>query len=418
MILLPNRAAGQNQIPPSRGASAHCRSRGLDGVTSMLLKTLLSLFLVLAGSFASTLRADPAASLVPLGNFVKPTYVGVAPGHRNLLFVVEQSGLIFVLQNEVKVSQPFLDIRLLVRAPPAGGSEQGLFSVAFAPDYQSSGRFYVAFANNNGDIELNEFRRMGNNPLRAARDTRRILITIPHPIAENHYGGQLQFGPDGYLYWSTGDGGSVPGQPIGDNARKLNNLLGKILRINPLPSGNKPYTIPPDNPFVGIGGRNAIFAYGLRNPWRFSFHGQRIIIADVGAQSFEEINFLNIADARGANFGWPEFEGDASFAPDRPGPHEPTFPMHAYAHSEPCNAVIGGYVVRNPSLPALNGRYVYSDSCQGQLRSFVGHVASQQAVDDKSAEVATPGVRSFGRGFGGRIYVTQGNGQVSRLAPP
>src|SRR5688500_4448175 len=159
----------------------------------MVLKIFLSLSLVLAGSLASPLRADPAASLVPLGSFVKPIYVGVAPGEPELLFVVEQIGRIFVLQNEVKVSQPFLNISDLVRAPPEGQFVQGLFSVAFAPDYQSSGRFYVAFTNNSGEYELNEFRRMGDNPLRAGRGTRRILIKIPPPFFENHYGGQLQF---------------------------------------------------------------------------------------------------------------------------------------------------------------------------------------------------------------------------------
>ncbi len=145
---------------------------------------------------------------------------------------------------------------------------------------------------------------MGNNPLRAARGTRRILIKIPPPFVGNHYGGQLHFGPDGYLYWSTGDGG------VAENAPRLSSLLGKILRINPLPSGNRPYTIPPENPFVGLPGLNEIFAYGLRNPWQFSFDGGRIIIADVGQTSQEEINFLPRADARGANFGWPAFEGN------------------------------------------------------------------------------------------------------------
>ena len=378
----------------------------------MVLKSLLSLSLVLAGSFASTLRADPAASLVPLGSFVNPTYVGVAPGEPELLFVVEQIGRIVVLQNEVKVSQPFLNISDLVRAQ----DEQGLFSVAFAPDYQASGRFYVAFTNKSEELELNEFRRMGNNPLRAARGTRRVLIKIPPPFFFNHYGGQLNFGPDGYLYWSTGDGGVA--DPLGENARNLNSLKGKILRINPLPSANRPYTIPPKNPFVGLPGRAEIFAYGLRNPWRFSFDTGRIIIADVGHGYQEEINFLRIADAHGANFGWPAFEGNEPYAPERPGQHPPTFPMHTYVHSGPCNSVTGGYVVRDPTLTALFGRYLYGDFCTGELRSFVGRVAAQEASDDKPLGLIVPELTSFGKGFNGTLYVAQRYGPVSRLAPP
>ena len=378
----------------------------------MVLKSLLSLSLVLVGSFASTLRADPAASLVPLGSFVAPTYVGVAPGEPELLFVVEQIGRIVVLQNEVKVSQHFLNISDLVRQ---GDDERGLFSVAFAPDYQSSGRFYVTFTNKSEELELNEFRRMGNNPLRAARDTRRILIKIPPPFAENHYGGQLQFGPDGYLYWSTGDGGVA--DPRGENARRLSSLQGKILRINPLPSANKPYTIPPENPYVGLHGLDEIFAYGLRNPWRFSFDGGRIIIADVGHASKEEINFLRITDARGANFGWPAFEGNEPFG-GLPGRAPPTFPMHTYVHSGPCNSVIGGYVVRDPTLTALFGRYLYGDLCTGELRSFVGRVADQEARDDKPIGLIVPWLTSFGKGFNGTLYVAQRYGPVSRLAPP
>ena len=374
----------------------------------MVLKTLLGLIVFLAGSFASPLRADPAASLVPLGNFVKPIYVAVAPGEPELLFVVEQIGRIFVLQNEVKVSQPFLNITDLVKV---SDNEQGLLSVAFAPDYPSSGRFYVAFTNKIGDLELNEFRRMGNDPLRAARATRRILIKIPPSVSEGHYGGQLHFGPGGYLYWSIGDGW------VSSNAPRLNNFFGKILRINPLPSGNRPYTIPPDNPFVGLHGHDEIFAYGLRNPWRFSFDGGRIIIADVGHGYQEEINFLRIADARGANFGWPAFQGNEPFGGVH-GRDPPTFPMHTYAHSGECNAVVGGYVVRDPTLTALFGRYIYGDYCTGELRSFRGNVAAQEARDDKPIGLIVEELTSFGQGFNGTLYVAQNYGPVSRLAPP
>ena len=198
----------------------------------------------------------------------------------------------------------------------------------------------------------------------------------------------------------------------------MNSLLGKILRINPLPSNGNPYSIPPDNPYVGEFGRDEIFAYGLRNPWRFTFDGGRIIIADVGQQAREEVNFLRIDDARGANFGWPQFEGDVPFAPNRPGPDPATPPMHTYPHGAGCQAVIGGYVIRNSNLTALNGRYIYADRCDGQLSSFRPNVTTQQAIDDKEAEVSIPFVTSFGKGFNGKYYVVQGSGPVSRLAPP
>jgi glucose/arabinose dehydrogenase len=379
---------------------------------------LFALSAAFAMSLASApVRAAPSASLVFLDNFERPVYVTVAPGQPNLLFVVEQAGRIRVLQNEVKLDTPFLSITDLVRGPPLeGGNEQGMFSVAFHPDYQENGRFYVVFSNNAGSIELNEFRRTAASPLRAARSTRRILATIPHPGAENHYGGQLQFGPDGFLYWTTGDGGAV--DPRGENARRLSSLLGKVLRIDPLPSNGNPYGIPPDNPYIGAFGRDEIFAYGLRNPWRLSFDGGRIIIADVGQQSREEINFLRIDDARGANFGWPQYEGDVLFAPNRPGPDPAVPPMLTYPHGMGSRAVIGGYVIRNSNLTALNGRYIYIDRLVGDLRSFRPDVADQQALDDRLEDVAIEQVTSFGKGFNGTYYVVQGTGPVSRLAPP
>ena len=143
-----------------------------------------------------------------------------------------------------------------------------------------------------------------------------------------------------------------------------------------------------------------------------------MIIADVGHASQEEINFLRIADARGANFGWPAFEGNEPFDPTYPGQDPPTFPMHTYVHSGPCNSVIGGYVVRDPTLPALFGRYLYGDLCTGELRSFVGRVADQEARDDKPMDLIVPKLTSFGKGFNGTLYVAQGDGPVWRLAPP
>ena len=383
----------------------------------MPAKLIIAVVTLLTGLFAAAqAHADPAARVVSLGNFDSPTHVSVAPGETDLLFIVERPGVIRLLRNEQPVAQPFLDIRNLVFGPPdGGGNEQGLFSIAFPANYQQTRRFYVAFTRGNGAIEISEFRRNAANRMRADASTRRLLLTIPHSGASNHNGGQLHFGPDGFLYISIGDGGNLT--PPGEPARNLNSLLGKILRINPLPQGTRPYGIPASNPFVGEAGRDEVFAYGLRNPWRFSFDGNRIAIADVGQDSQEEVNFLQVTAASGVNFGWPQFEGNVVFDNSRPGPHPAKRPMFVYAHKGNNCAIIGGHVVHSAALPALNGRYIYGDACTGRVFSFVPNVATQKAVGHRSAQITLPGLSSFGQGFNGRVYTTQIDGRVSRLAP-
>jgi glucose/arabinose dehydrogenase len=373
---------------------------------------------VLAGALlALTAIASPAnaqlaqATLVP-GNFTRPVYVTGASDTPGLLFVVEKAGVIQVLQNEVQRPTPFLDIQTRV----SSDGERGLLSVAFAPDYATSRLFYVAFTNLTGDIELDEFQRSPTNAFRAVPGSRRRLLSIRHRDATNHNGGQLQFGPDGLLYMSTGDGGQV--FPRGKFARNLNSLLGKILRIDPAPDGASPYTIPPTNPYFGMTDRRGeIFAYGLRNPWRFSFNGHRIAIGDVGQGDWEEINFLNLQSARGANFGWPAFEGNVPYDPDQPTPpDDPTFPMHTYSHDGGGCAVISGYVSQDPDIPALSRRYVYGDFCTGEIRSFVPDVADQEARADRFVLQAAS-VTSFGIGPDQRMYFTQNGGELMRIDP-
>ncbi len=379
--------------------------------------TIAAVVALLAGVLATAqTRAEPAATVVPIGNFESPTYITVAPNETDLLFVVERSGVIRLLRNEKPVAQPFLDIRDIVFSIPGAG-EWGLYSVAFPPNYQQSRRFYVAFSGPDGDsIEINEFRRDVTNRLRADPNTRRVVLTIPHTEAGEHYGGQLQFGPDGLLYISTGDGGFI--DLVGEPARDLNSLLGKILRIDPRPLNGRPYRIPPSNPFVGKRGRDEIFAYGLRNPFRFSFDGDRIAIADVGHGSREEVNFLRVTAATGANFGWPQYEADIVFDISRPGPDPAKFPMFVYPHNGNTCAIIGGHVVRSAILPALHGRYIYGDLCTGRIFSFKPEVGTQRAANHRSAEIRLRGITSFGRGFNGKLYTTQIGGPVSRLDPP
>jgi glucose/arabinose dehydrogenase len=374
---------------------------------------------LIAGLLATTqARAEPAAEVISLGNFESPTYITVAPGETDLLFIVERAGVIRLLRNEAPVAQPFLDIRQLVLGRPDGAAagDQGLFSLAFPANYHTTRRFYVAFTLANGALEISEFQRNAASRLRADASTRRVLLTIPHPGSPIHNGGQLQFGPDGLLYISTGDGGVLT--PLGEPARRLDNLLGKILRINPTPSGARPYTIPPSNPYVGRGGRDEIYAYGLRNPWRFSFDGNRIAIIDVGENTQEEVNFLGVPAARGVNFGWPQFEGRAVFDNTRPGPDPATRPMFIYRHDGRTCAIAGGHVVHNASLPALDGRYIYADFCTGRIRSFIPNVATQRAQDDRPAGIILQNLSSFGVGFDGRLYTTQIDGAVSRFASP
>ncbi|MPZ55122.1 MAG: glucose dehydrogenase [Rhizobiales bacterium] len=365
-------------------------------------------------AFPAPVQAAPDAGVVHIGTFDRPVYVTVAPGRPQNLFVVEQPGRIQILRNEVRLARPFLDLTDIVLS---GSGEQGLLSVAFPPDYDSTGRFYVAFNNSDGDIEIDEFMRSAGRPVRADFASRRVVLVIPHRGASNHNGGQLQFGPeDGLLYISTGDGGNL--SPRGEPARKLNNLLGKILRIDPRQRGSKAYRVPRSNPFVVGPGRGEIFAYGLRNPWRFSFDGKRIAIADVGQGRREEVNVLRTKAAAGVNFGWPQFEGDVVFDNDRPGPHPATFPILTYDHDGGGCAVIGGYVVHDPDIPSLNGRYLYGDACIGDVRSFIPKVPAQQARHDRATGINLPGLGSFGQGFNGRIYLAQTGGGVWRLIPP
>jgi glucose/arabinose dehydrogenase len=229
----------------------------------------------------------------------------------------------------------------------------------------------------------------------------------------NHNGGLLLFGPDDLLYIGTGDGGSG-GDPF-NNAQNLNSLLGKILRIDPRQSGSSPYTVPRSNPFVGRNGRDEIYAYGLRNPWRFSFDRRTgdLYIGDVGQDSREEIDFARRGGAKGRNYGWSCFEGKRRYDDSRncPGASPPAID---YGRSNGECSVTGGFVVRDPGLPALRGRYVYGDYCRGQIRSL--RISGGRAGDDGSLGLTVPELSSFGQDARGRIYATSLNGPVFRLS--
>jgi glucose/arabinose dehydrogenase len=353
--------------------------------------------------------------LVRVGEFVSPVYAAAPPGDRRRLFVVEQPGRIMVVRDGTPLAAPFLDIRGLV----ASGGERGLLSMAFPPDYAATGRFYVYYTarSPNGALTIAEYRAAPSGDT-AMPPVQRILLSIPHPRG-NHNGGQLQFGPDGYLWIGTGDGGGA-GDPDGAGQR-LDTLLGKLLRIDPHGNSLAPYTIPVDNPFYGQSGRRGeIWAYGLRNPWRFSFDRQTgdLVIGDVGQNAWEEIDFAPAPGrGRGANYGWGCWEGRHSYSGNqdepecRPAPSQ-LAPVHEYSHSRGCS-LSGGYVVRDPTLPRLNGRYVYGDYCRNPLWSV--RLQAPDAQDDRRLGLDVPGLTSFGEDACGHVYAVSADGPVFRL---
>ena len=323
-------------------------------------------------------------------------------GANGLMFVTEQGGTIRLVRNGRKLGgKPFLNIRKRVQA----GGERGLLSVAFSPRYAKDRRFYVYFTDRRGDIVVQEYRRSKRNPRDAREDSARTVIKVRHRENENHNGGTVAFGPDGNLYLATGDGGAGGDPP--ENAQDKNSLLGKLLRIDPLRKGNRDYTIPKGNPFVGREGRNEIYSLGLRNPFRFSFDRRsgNIAIGDVGQDSFEEIDYETLRGARGANFGWDAFEGERRFnSPDAsPPPNRHDRPILDYGRGGGACSVIGGFVSRDPRIPALRGRYLYADLCKGKIRSLVPKLKG--ARRDRSTGLPNQsGIAGFGEDARGGLY--------------
>jgi glucose/arabinose dehydrogenase len=345
-----------------------------------------------------------------IGTFEAPVFVAQPPGERRDMYVVEQGGRVMLVDDGEVAPEPFLDLS----DETIAAGEQGLLSIAFAPDYRSSGRFYVDFTDLEGDTRVQEFRRSDSDPRVADPATRRELLHVDQPYS-NHNGGLLLFGPDRKLYIGLGDGGAA--EDPDRNGQDLGTLLGKILRIDPLPSGGRPYGIPRSNPFVDQGGaRPEIYAYGLRNPWRFSFDrvGGALSIGDVGQNEFEEVDLVARDSAAGANFGWSAFEGDERFNSDQEAPGHVS-PVLTYPLDGDNCAVTGGYVVRDESLRSLYGRYLYGDFCAGELRSFTAR-PGEPANDDRALGVDIPQLSSFAEDGRGRIFATSLGGPVYRLA--
>ncbi len=379
---------------------------------------IAALFLALSCSGSSG-PGDPAVVTPTVDLALQPIATGLSspvhlasPPSDDRLFVVEQPGRIRIVENGTLLSAPFLDIDSKV----LGGGEQGLLSVAFHPAYATNRHFYVYYTDNNGDIQVDRYTQSATAPNTADAGSARQIINVPHPGNSNHNGGQLAFGPDGFLYMGTGDGGAGGDPP--NNAQNRNVLLGKILRLDVNPANTtSPYTVPVSNPFVGqAGARAEIWAYGLRNPWRFSFDrvGNVLYIGDVGQNSREEVNAPPRTQP-GVNYGWKIMEGNSCFLPmsscDKTGL---TLPVHDYATSDGNCAVTGGFVYRGSAIPQIAGLYFFSDFCKGGLRSFRLVDGAATDVREWQAGVGTL-VTSFGEDRNGELYVLTHGGTVGKL---
>ncbi|HEY0670644.1 MAG TPA: PQQ-dependent sugar dehydrogenase [Longimicrobiales bacterium] len=331
-----------------------------------------------------------------------------APANDARLFVVEQQGRIRIIQSGQLLATPFLDISARVSCC----GEQGLFSLAFHPAYATNGYFFVNFTDVNGDTRVERFRVSAGNPNIADPASSRLILAVDQPF-ENHNGGQIAFGPDGMLYIGMGDGGAG-GDPL-NHGQDRATLLGDLLRIDV--NNGDPYAIPANNPYVGSTQfRPEIWAYGLRNPWRFSFDvpGGMLYVADVGQNAWEEINAVP-ATQSGINYGWRIMEGRHCYNTQTCSQTGLQLPVHEYDHSEGCS-VTGGFVYRGSAIPGMVGHYFYSDFCEGLLRSF--RLSNGTATDHRTWSVGPLGqVMSFGQDAAGELYILSGNGTVRRIVP-
>jgi glucose/arabinose dehydrogenase len=402
--------AGGLRVGTGYGYAMSLRGRVAGAVTAIAVTVAVGACGSSAPSGGATVAPAARASRIGLqriGVFTQPVYVAAAPGDSHRLFVVERTGRIVVLVGGRRQGRPFLDIS---REVNASGTEQGLLSMAFAPDYQSSGRFYIDYTDASNNIHVVQFRRARGNANQADAASARAVLTIDHHAETNHNGGQLQFGPDGDLYIGVGDGGSEDDpHNFGQNTGVL---VGKLLRIAPSPEGG--YTIPPGNPFAHQAGRRAeIWAYGLRNPWRFSFDRRTgdLIIGDVGQDTEEEIDFARRGHGAGANYGWSVFEGDLRFKHgSAPGAVSPALVAR---HSDGYCAIIGGYVVRDPALPALDGRYLFGDNCKAQINSVL--LSAGHARGNRATGLSVGDLSAFGQDDAGHVYAVSLAGPVYRF---
>jgi hypothetical protein len=361
---------------------------------------------IAVGLLTLSVPVGAAIQLMPIvSGLSSPLFVGHAGDDSRRLFIVERGGVIKVLQPGATTPTVFLNITSKVQS----GGEQGLLGLAFHPLYEMNGRFFVFYTRSGGEIVVAEY-HVSADPNFASSAQEEILLTIPHPTYTNHNGGMLAFGPDNLLYIGVGDGGSGNDPP--NNAQNLNVLLGKILRIDiDVPEGET-YRSPASNPFVGTAdGRDEIFAYGQRNPWRFSWDrgGIGLWVADVGQGAREEVNNPIVS---GGNYGWRIWEGSECTEIDLPLCASRTgyiFPIFDYDHSGDRCSITGGYVYRGAQGAVTSGTYVYGDYCSGEIFGWTGGPSQPVLLD------TTLNISSFGEDESGELYVVGLGGTVSKI---
>ena len=395
------------------GGSYVIRAQNLTAGNVVYVATPATQSVAVTGGRADTATVTYVSSTFSLRaeqiveGLASPVYL-TAPKNDPRLFVVEQPGRIRIVKDGALLATPFLDITDRV----VSGGERGLLSLAFDPAYATNGRFYVYYTGAQGDIFVDRFTVSGNPDVANTASDR--VLTIQHRANSNHNGGLLLFGPDGMLYLGTGDGGGAGDVP--NNAQNTDVLLGKILRLD---VATLPYTIPPGNPFLGQPGADEIWAYGLRNPWRFAFDvppdgtPPKLYIADVGQGAREEVDVAD-ASAAGRNYGWHTMEGTQCYNPSS-GCNQAglTLPILDYDHGQGCS-ITGGFVYRGAAIPEIRGLYFYSDYCSGWLRSF--RLSGGVAVDRRDWSLASIGsVTSFGVDGAGELYMLSANGRAYRL---
>lgn len=398
------------------------------------LGALCSLALLLIGAFA-IVRVSASRDAMPAGTAAtqeapdggitiqlqpvvsglsSPVFVTNARDGSNRLFIVEQGGIIKVLQPGATVPTEFLNITTRVLS----GGERGLLGLAFHPQYSSNRRFFVYYTRQtDGAIRIAEYATSAGNP-NVADTTEKIILEIPHPNNSNHNGGTLEFGPDGFLYLAPGDGGSANDPP--NNSQNIESLLGKMIRIDiNVPGGTPPYLSPPTNPFVGVAGRDEIYAYGLRNPYRFSFDRggtRQLYVGDVGQGAWEEIDIITL----GGNYGWRIMEGNHCNPSFNGGVCTPPVghipPIAEYSSASPSSrcSITGGYVYRGRRGTVPTGAYIYADYCTGEILMLnpATSSGSQTLLLDTSIFIV-----GFGEDEGGEIYVVGGSA-INRIVNP
>ena len=377
------------------------------------------------------------SSVLIADGYKKPVFITSYPNNAKLLYIVEQAGLIKIINDGKKLSRPFFDINKRVVNPNRPGDERGLLGFAFHPNHTNNGKFYINYMDNDGNTIISEFST--NSELRADHKSERIILKLKQPYG-NHNGGDIQFGPDGYLYISIGDGGKA-GDPL-NAGQDLSSLFGKIIRID---IEQKPYGIPKSNPFFGQKDkREEIWAWGLRNVWRFSFDKQTgdKYLADVGQNKWEEVNFEPASSKGGLNYGWRIMEANHCYDPKEncpteglikpiiEYPNDANHPAFAFRIIEELSfsetdvegcSVTGGYVYRGQKIKSMEGQYIFGDYCSGNIWTL--KVVNGKAINfkNRTEEINIGGgefttyISSFGQDSDGEIYIIDYNGGIYKL---